>query len=50
MTVAGVNKTLMFNMFHSDFKYHLKAIDALNEVSVVINILVVFFLCIAFLI
>lgn len=33
MTVANVNKTLMANMFHSDFKFHLKAIDALSEVS-----------------
>jgi cytoskeleton-associated protein 5 len=32
MTVANVNKTLMANMFHSDFKFHLKAIDALSEV------------------
>lgn len=31
MTVANVNKTLMANMFHSDFKFHLKAIDALSE-------------------
>jgi cytoskeleton-associated protein 5 len=33
MTVANVNKTLLANMFHSDFKFHLKAIDALSEVS-----------------
>ncbi|PNF34799.1 Protein mini spindles [Cryptotermes secundus] len=31
MTVANVNKTLMANMFHLDFKFHLKAIDALSE-------------------
>jgi cytoskeleton-associated protein 5 len=33
MTVANVNKTLMANMFHSDFRFHLKAIDALSEVG-----------------
>jgi cytoskeleton-associated protein 5 len=37
MTVANVNKTLMANMFHSDFRFHLKAIDALNEVRKVSN-------------
>ncbi|XP_074041153.1 protein mini spindles-like isoform X1 [Leptinotarsa decemlineata] len=31
MATANVNKTLMFNMFHSDFKYHIKAIEALND-------------------
>ncbi|RZF35257.1 hypothetical protein LSTR_LSTR012476 [Laodelphax striatellus] len=31
MTAAGVNKTLIANMFHADFKFHLKAIDQLNE-------------------
>ncbi|PSN31815.1 Mini spindles protein [Blattella germanica] len=31
MTTANVNKSLMANMFHSDFKYHLKAIEALSE-------------------
>nr|CAH0109138.1 unnamed protein product [Daphnia galeata] len=31
MTVAGVNKSLMTNMFHMDFKFHLKAIESLNE-------------------
>ncbi|XP_026677349.1 protein mini spindles, partial [Diaphorina citri] len=31
MTASNVNKTLIANMFHSDFKYHLKAIDSLNE-------------------
>lgn len=31
MTAAGVNKNLLANMFHSDFRYHLKAIDTLNE-------------------
>ncbi|XP_032674241.1 protein mini spindles isoform X2 [Odontomachus brunneus] len=31
MTVANVNKTLRANMFHSDFRYHLKAIEALTE-------------------
>lgn len=33
MNTAGVNKTLITNMFHPDFKYHLKAIDALSEVE-----------------
>lgn len=33
MNIAGMNKTLITNMFHADFKYHLKAIDALSEVS-----------------
>jgi cytoskeleton-associated protein 5 len=37
MTVANVNKTLMANMFQSDFKFHLKAIDALNEVRKVLS-------------
>jgi hypothetical protein len=27
----------MANMFHSDFKFHLKAIDALSEVSKVLS-------------
>ncbi|XP_039295323.1 protein mini spindles-like [Nilaparvata lugens] len=31
MTTAGVNKALIANMFHPDFKFHLKAIDQLNE-------------------
>ncbi|XP_015517850.2 protein mini spindles isoform X1 [Neodiprion lecontei] len=31
MTTANVNKTLMSNMFHSDFRYHLKAIESLTE-------------------
>ncbi|CAL1688758.1 unnamed protein product [Lasius platythorax] len=31
MTAANVNKTLRANMFHSDFRYHLKAIEALTE-------------------
>jgi cytoskeleton-associated protein 5 len=33
MAVAKVNKTLLSNMFHPDFRFHLKVIDALNEVS-----------------
>lgn len=37
MTTANVNKTLRANMFHSDFRYHLKAIEALTEVSVNMN-------------
>lgn len=32
MTNANVNRSLIANMFHSDFKYHLKAIDSLSEV------------------
>lgn len=31
MTTAGVNRTLMQNMFHSDFKYHIRAIESLSE-------------------
>ncbi|CAK9799265.1 Protein mini spindles [Anthophora plagiata] len=31
MMAANVNKTLIANMFHSDFRYHLKAIEALTE-------------------
>ncbi|XP_014206626.1 protein mini spindles isoform X2 [Copidosoma floridanum] len=31
MSTASVNKTLMSNMFHSDFRYHLKAIESLTE-------------------
>ena len=33
MNTAGVNKTLMTNMFRADFKFHLKAIDSLAEVG-----------------
>lgn len=33
MTNAGMNRQLVSNMFHQDFKFHIKAIDALNEVS-----------------
>lgn len=36
MTAANVNKTLRANMFHSDFRYHLKAIEALTEVNILI--------------
>ncbi|KAL4713510.1 hypothetical protein ACJJTC_010495 [Scirpophaga incertulas] len=31
MTSAGLNKQLIANMFHNDFRYHLKAIEALSE-------------------
>lgn len=31
MVAANVNKALMANMFHDDFRYHLKAIDTLQE-------------------
>ncbi|XP_076233452.1 msps cytoskeleton-associated protein 5 isoform X2 [Calliopsis andreniformis] len=33
MVAANVNKTLLANMFHSDFRYHLKAIEALTEIG-----------------
>lgn len=31
MTAGGVNKNLMANMFHEDFRYHLKVIETLQE-------------------
>ena len=31
MTDANFNRTLMTQMFHSDFKQHLKAIDMLSR-------------------
>ncbi|XP_046394021.1 protein mini spindles [Ischnura elegans] len=31
MTTANVNRGVMNNMFHADFKFHLKAIDSLND-------------------
>ncbi|EEZ99362.1 protein mini spindles [Tribolium castaneum] len=31
MTAANVNKTLISNMFHNDFGYHIKALDSLME-------------------
>ncbi|XP_055907668.1 protein mini spindles isoform X2 [Eupeodes corollae] len=31
MNTANVNKGLMANMFHDDFRYHLKVIESLNE-------------------
>lgn len=31
MTAANVNKGLMANMFHDDFRYHLKAIESLQD-------------------
>lgn len=31
MSAASVNKGLMANMFHEDFRYHLKAIESLHE-------------------
>ena len=34
MTTAGLNRQLTSNMFHQDFKFHIKAIDSLNEVCV----------------
>lgn len=32
MLTAGINMVLITNMFHSDFRYHLKAIENLSEV------------------
>ncbi|VEN60708.1 unnamed protein product, partial [Callosobruchus maculatus] len=31
MMSANVNRTLIANMFHSDFRYHIKAIESLND-------------------
>ncbi|RZC32556.1 cytoskeleton-associated protein 5 [Asbolus verrucosus] len=31
MTAANVNKSLMFNMFHMDFRFHIKAIESLID-------------------
>ncbi|XP_023178563.2 protein mini spindles isoform X3 [Drosophila hydei] len=31
MTTANVNKAMMANMFHDDFRYHLKVIEQLSE-------------------
>nr|XP_022903340.1 protein mini spindles [Onthophagus taurus] len=31
MTQANVNRTLITNMFHADFRFHIKAIEALQE-------------------
>ena len=31
MSSAGVNKSLIANMFHADFRYHLKAIESLTD-------------------
>ncbi|KAK7077047.1 hypothetical protein SK128_006638 [Halocaridina rubra] len=31
MTTAGMNRLLVANMFHQDFKFHIKAIDGLCE-------------------
>ncbi|XP_028170913.1 protein mini spindles [Ostrinia furnacalis] len=31
MATAGLNKQLIANMFHNDFRYHLKAIEALSD-------------------
>lgn len=31
MATAGINKNLMANMFHEDFRYHLKVIEALQD-------------------
>ena len=33
MTNANLNKQLISNMFHQDFKFHIRAIDSLTEVS-----------------
>ena len=34
MTNAGMNRTLITNMFHKDFNFHKKSIDALNDVCI----------------
>lgn len=34
MITAGINKLLITNMFHSDFRYHLEAIKLLSEVLI----------------
>ncbi|XP_063384841.1 protein mini spindles [Cydia fagiglandana] len=31
MATAGLNKQLVANMFHNDFRYHLKAIESLSD-------------------
>ncbi|XP_056629748.1 protein mini spindles isoform X2 [Diorhabda sublineata] len=31
MSAANVNKTLLMNMFHSDFRYHIKALESLSD-------------------
>lgn len=31
MLAANVNKTLLSNMFHSDFRYHIKALESLSD-------------------
>lgn len=31
MTTANINKNMMANMFHDDFRYHLKVIESLTE-------------------
>lgn len=31
MAAAGVNKSLIANMYHEDFRYHLKAIESLQD-------------------
>ena len=38
MTAASVNKMLVSHMFHNDFRYHIRAIDALTEVIVLLYI------------
>ena len=38
MNTAGVNKSLMTNMFHMDFKFHIKAIDTLHDVWIHIHL------------
>lgn len=50
MQTANINKTLITNMFHLDFKYHLKALNTLLEVlfkntpgSNFLNYIIVFF-------
>uniref|UniRef100_A0A6M2DFG6 Putative microtubule-associated protein n=1 Tax=Xenopsylla cheopis TaxID=163159 RepID=A0A6M2DFG6_XENCH len=31
MTAAGVSRSLMINMFHGDFRYHVKVLEALTD-------------------
>lgn len=45
MATANVNKTLCSNMFHADFRYHLKAIEALTEVFKKKKFLILFLFC-----
>lgn len=37
MLTAGINRMLITNMFHPDFRYHLKAIETLSEVIIIMH-------------